>query len=161
MKVILREDVESLGRSGEIKDVRNGYARNYLIPRGLADAATPGNLKALEQRRETRQRREARLERRLEQLSSELESATVRITAKAGEDGKLYGSVTSQQIASSLSGQFGIEIDRRRIVIEDPLKNLGVHSVLLKFSSGRDVTIRVEVLEEEKREEETGAEETP
>lgn len=128
MRVVLRRDVSGLGRAGEVKDVAEGYAQNYLLPRGLAAVATAAELKRLSQERASAQARSGRARAEAEQLAKRLTATTLTFGLKAGRDGKTFGSVTNKDIAESLRGQ-GIEIDRAKIHLEEPLRTLGVHSV--------------------------------
>lgn len=125
MKVILLEDVKGHGVAGEVVDVSPGYARNYLLPRGLAEEATKQNLaRAKNRQRAEANRREQELK-EANELAKTLSGLTVTLTAKSGESGKLFGSITSQEIAEALKEQHGVELDRRKIVLEDPIKSLG------------------------------------
>lgn len=125
MKVILLSDVKGQGVAGDVVDVSPGYARNYLLPRGLAEEATKQNLA----RAKNRQRAEAnRKEQELadaKELADKLEGLTVTLKAKSGENGKLFGSITSKEIGEALKEQHGVKLDRRKIVLEEPLKTLG------------------------------------
>jgi len=128
IEVILREDVQSLGKAGELVRVKPGYARNYLLPHGLAFEATEGNRKriAAETRAKTARNQAERAE--AEQRAATLGGVTLTLTGKAGEEGKLFGSVTAQDIAGALAAR-GYEVDRRRIELEQPIKSLGHHTV--------------------------------
>lgn len=128
MRVVLRRDVSGLGRAGDVKDVAEGYAQNYLLPRGLAAVATAAELKRLSQERASAQARSRRARVEAEQLAKRLTATTLTFGLKAGRDGKTFGSVTNKDIAESLREQ-GIEIDRAKIHLEEPLRTLGVHSV--------------------------------
>jgi large subunit ribosomal protein L9 len=148
MQVILTTEVLGLGDPGEIVTVKNGYGRNYLIPRGMAIEATKKNVKAVEAER---QRIQAQAERQAEQVKSEADSVQgleLTIQAKAGESGKLYGSVTNMDIAAALA-ELGHEIDRRRIIMDEgPLKSLGEHTVPVKLHPQVVVDITVNVVPE-------------
>lgn len=125
MKVILLEDVKGHGVAGEVVDVSPGYARNYLLPRGLAEEATKQNLaRAKNRQRAEAKKREQELK-EAKELAKTLSGLTVTLTAKSGESGKLFGSITSQEIAEALKTQHGVELDRRKIVLEEPIKTLG------------------------------------
>ncbi|HEX6615702.1 MAG TPA: 50S ribosomal protein L9 [Gemmatimonadales bacterium] len=128
IEVILREDVQSLGKAGELVRVKPGYARNYLLPHGLAFEATEGNRKriAAETRAKSARNQAERTE--AEQRAATLGGVTLTLTGKAGEEGKLFGSVTAQDIADALAAR-GYEVDRRRIELEHPIKSLGHHTV--------------------------------
>ncbi len=144
MKVILTQDVPSLGKAGSVVDVKEGYARNYLLPRGLAREATEGQLRALEQRRAAQQRRAAREEERARALAAALEGRTVRVRAKAGSTGRLFGAVTAQQVAEALKGM-GFDVDRRQVDLPEPIKAVGTHTVVVRLAHGLVARVRVEV----------------
>jgi len=143
MEVILREDVPHLGSIGEIVKVRPGYARNYLLPRGLATVADKRNLRALEHERRLVEEKRRRAVSAADSLAKQLAAARIVIQARAGEEGKLFGSVTSVQIAELLAAQ-GIEVDRRRIQLDEPIKELGEHSVEIRLQ--RDLIAKVKVV---------------
>ena len=132
MKVILRADVDNLGRLGEIVAVRPGYGRNYLLPQGLASLATPGNLKVFEQDRRKLQAKNDAIRAEASGLAGKIEAAKVVIEMRVGEGDKLYGSVTSTQIAAILAEQ-GVELDRRKIQLEDGIRTLGEYIVDVKL----------------------------
>ena len=141
-KVLLREDVDDLGARGEIVRVRAGYARNYLLPRNLAVEATAGNVKGIEQERAALLRKEAKERATAEAQSQQMGSLVLEFKRKAGEQGALYGSVTSMDIAEELQER-GYEIDRHRIHLREPLKRLGDYTVPIRLH--RDVTIDMQV----------------
>jgi len=141
-KVLLREDVDDLGARGEIVRVRAGYARNYLLPRNLAVEATAGNVKGIEQERAALLRKEAKERATAEGQSQQMGSLVLEFKRKAGEQGALYGSVTSMDIAESLQER-GYEIDRHRIHLREPLKRVGEYTVPIRLH--RDVTIEMRV----------------
>lgn len=132
MKIILRKDFETLGKVGDTVEVKDGFARNYLIPQKIAFEATKGNLRALEEEKEQVARRSDKQLRAAQKLASELEKLSLTIQMKVGEEEKLFGSVTSQMIAEVLKEK-GIEIDKRIIELEEPIKALGIYSVDLKL----------------------------
>ncbi len=144
-KVILREDVENLGDAGELVSVRRGYARNYLIPQGKAIPATASSLRELEHHRRVIQEKQARERRSLDAQRAHIETLEVEITAQAGEEGKLFGSVTSREIAEHLAGK-GIEIDRRKIVLDEPIKQVGEHSVNVRLHREVVASLKVKVV---------------
>lgn len=148
MKVILRQDVRSLGRIGEVVVVKNGYARNYLIPRQMAYLATTGAVKALEVEKKQYDKRQEKEKAHAEIIAVQLAEVQVSIAMKVGEEGRLYGSVTTQMIADELTLR-GYEIDKRSIVIEEPIKNLGVFDVKIRLHSEVHTTIKVWVISEE------------
>jgi large subunit ribosomal protein L9 len=128
IEVILREDVQSLGKAGELVRVKPGYARNYLLPHGLAFEATEGNRKRIAAETRARSARNQAERTEAEQRAATLGGVTLTLTGKAGEEGKLFGSVTAQDIADALAAG-GYEVDRRRIELEHPIKSLGHHTV--------------------------------
>lgn len=129
MRVILRQDVENLGEAGTVQTVSDGYARNYLIPKGLAVVATPGELKVLAENQRVREQKIARQEQQLQALADRIAGTRIVFQARAGEGGRLYGSVTAGDIAEKLSSLVGTEIDRRKVVLEEPIRSLGEHTV--------------------------------
>ena len=141
-KVLLREDVDDLGARGEIVRVRAGYARNYLLPRNLAVEATTGNVKGIEQERAALLKKEAKERATAEAQSEQMGSLQLEFRRKAGEQGALYGSVTSMDLAEALKER-GYEIDRHRIHLREPLKRLGEYSVPVRLH--REVTIDLKV----------------
>ena len=132
MKVILTKDVQTLGIVGDEMEVKDGYARNYLIPKGLAMEATEGVLRLLEQKKKKRQRLEEKIKEEYEELAERIKNTSCTIPVETGEEDKIFGSVTSEMIAQVLQ-QEGIEIDKKKIVIIDPIKSLGVYSVDIKL----------------------------
>ncbi len=142
MQVILREDIEKLGNRGQVISVAPGYARNYLLPKRLAVAATEGNKKIVEQERQSHLRREAKEVSDAHELGKIMAGVSVTIAQKAGENEQLFGSVTAQDIAASLERQ-GYTIDRRKVQLAEPIKQLGEHKVPVRLH--RDVTIEIPV----------------
>lgn len=142
MKVLLKEDVDNLGYAGEVMKVADGYGRNYLIPRGLAVKATPNVLKEAEAWRERAKARLAAMRREHEELASRIGDTHLVFTARAGETGKLYGSVTMNDVVDKLNEELGTDIDRRTVV-GDPLRQLGEHQVTIRL--GRDYHPQVTV----------------
>ena len=142
MKLILREDVENLGKIGEIVEVAGGYGRNYLLPRGLAVQASTKNLKEQEHQKKLIQARTDRQKKDAQEMAGSLDSVSCTISRKTGEDEKLYGSVTSRDIEEALREE-GVSIDRKRILLEEPLKKLGVYTVPVKLHA--DVTGNIKV----------------
>ncbi len=133
MKVILTQDVYKLGELGTIQNVKDGYARNYLIPQGLAEMATPGTIKQVNQRQEAENRRIAMLEEEMRELSIRIEAAQITIEARVGEQGRLYGSVTAADIAVRLSEEMGEEIDRRKVELDQPIREIGEFEVPVRL----------------------------
>lgn len=145
MRVILLEDVAGLGSKGDMVEVAPGYGRNYLVPRGLAEEATKGNIKSVEQRRQALLRRAERERAEAEQIAERLGAHTVTLTAKAGETGRLFGSITSADIAEAVQQQVGVEVDRRRIELDEPIKAAGSYEVPVRLHVGVTATLQVEV----------------
>lgn len=148
MRIILQENVEKLGRRGEVLDVSEGYARNYLLPRKLAIPATEGNTKRLEQIRASLAKKEASEKGLAEVLAGQIDAATVTLTRKAGESDQLFGSVTSADIAEALAA-LGYNVDKRKIQLGDPIKLVGEYSVPVKLHHDVSATIKVVVGREE------------
>ncbi|MGI6707177.1 MAG: 50S ribosomal protein L9 [Clostridia bacterium] len=132
MKVILQQDVKGSGKKGDVVNVSDGYARNFLFPRGLAIEATKANLKNLKNRKEAEAHRKAQELEDAKKLADKMKGLSVEITAKAGENGKLFGSITNKEIAEALNKQHKIKIDRKKIVLDEPIKSLGELTVEVK-----------------------------
>jgi large subunit ribosomal protein L9 len=145
VKVILTHDVPNLGHVGDVKDVAAGYARNYLFREGLAVKASGGAVKDFERRRAADARREEKMAARAEALARQLEGITLTFEAKAGETGHLYGSVTPSVIAEALDREIGQEIDRRKQILSEPLREVGEHTVSVRLSSSVVAEVRVVV----------------
>lgn len=143
MELLLKEDVDNLGVRGDLVKVRPGFGRNYLLPRGLAIQATPGNRKQIEMQRKTLLKKESAERGTAEQQAELLKALTLEFARKVGEHGILYGSVTSMDIAEAFAGK-GFEIDRRRIQLKDPIKEPGEFEVPVKLH--REVTANVKVV---------------
>lgn len=143
MKVILQQTVKNLGAKGDVVEVSDGYGRNYLIPRGLAVAADESNVKQLQHEKSVEKRREERERQQAAQLKEELEKLRLKLQVKAGESGRLFGSVTPADIAAGLQSQAGIEIDRRKIELSDPIKSVGEHSVTVRVYPGIVARLKV------------------
>jgi len=148
MEVILREDIDKLGSRGEVVKVAPGYARNFLLPKRLAVAATESNKKIVEQERQAHLRKEAKAVGEATQLAQIMTGATVRIAQKAGENDQLFGSVTSKDIAEALTAQ-NYNIDRRKIQLDEPIRQLGEYKVPVKLHKEVTVEITVVVAREE------------
>jgi large subunit ribosomal protein L9 len=145
MQVILRKEVEKLGKAGEAVTVRDGFARNFLVPRGLAYVATEGALRRIEQEMKQRSRVVAREKVDAEDFAKRLGDVSVTIPMKVGEEDRLYGSVTSQMVSDSLGNQ-GYAIDKRSIMLEEPIRTLGGHDVVVKLRHGVQGKVRVNVI---------------
>ncbi|MCF8082002.1 MAG: 50S ribosomal protein L9 [Deltaproteobacteria bacterium] len=148
MEVILTQDFDELGLEGDVVNVAKGYGRNYLIPQGIAIEATPQNRKAMELKSKKIEVRRLKVKADAETLKERMESLVVSLSQKAGEEGKLYGSVTSMDIASALENQ-GISIDKRKIVLEKPIKTLGEFDIPVKIYPEVTANLRVTVNPEE------------
>ncbi|KAF0996810.1 50S ribosomal protein L9 [Geobacillus sp. TFV-3] len=148
MKVIFLKDVKGKGKKGEIKDVADGYANNFLFKQGLAIEATPANIKALEAQKQKEQRQAAEELANAKKLKEELEKLTVEIPAKAGEGGRLFGSITSKQIAEALYAQHGLKLDKRKIELADAIRSLGYTNVPVKLHPEVTATLKVHVKEQ-------------
>jgi large subunit ribosomal protein L9 len=146
VRVILKTEVRGLGRPGEVKDVADGYARNYLLPRGLAIEATGGELKHLAQERDAAKLKKDRAHGEAEELAKRLAEVTLVFKLKAGEQGKTFGSVTTKEIAEALRKEAKAEIDKTKVVLHEPLKSLGVHKVEVRLMPDvrADVTVAIE-----------------
>jgi large subunit ribosomal protein L9 len=147
MKVILRQNTEGLGQIGEVVDVKDGYARNFLIPRKLAYVALEGNIKALEEEKKTLSKKREQELTSAETLAAELEKVSVTIPVQVGEEDKIFGSVTTQMISDALKEK-GHEIDKRKIEIDEPIKALGIYSVSIKLHPSVSAKIKVWVVRE-------------
>ncbi|HTI13198.1 MAG TPA: 50S ribosomal protein L9 [Dictyobacter sp.] len=148
MKVILLQDVQKLGKAGDLKDVANGYARNYLLPRRLAAGATPSLLANRDQHIAAEQRRVEKLAEQNRQLAEKLGQVSLTFKAKVGAQGRLYGSITSQDIATALRDAQDITIDRRVIELPDPIRALGTFSVSVRIATQLEPKITVNVVDE-------------
>lgn len=144
MRVILLEDVPRLGKKGVVVNVAEGYARNYLLPRGLAEPATEGKVKEIERAVAARAQKERRAEERARDLAGRLKDLTVRIPARVGEGGKLFGSVSTRDIAAALKKE-GFEVDRKQLVLDEPIKSLGRYRVQARLYPGVQASFWVEV----------------
>jgi large subunit ribosomal protein L9 len=145
MEVILIQDVDNLGSAHEKVNVKHGYARNYLIPRKLAVEASLSNLKQLEERRKQQQKKEAKLMAEVNKVIEVLKSSPLKVGAKTGTSGKIFGSVTSVQLARAIRDQKGYEIDRRRIHILDEVKELGTFRAKVDFGNSNETEVEFEV----------------
>ncbi len=143
MKVILLRDVPGLGGLGSVKDVADGYARNFLIPRGMAVAATKANLANLEQRLRSERERQAKQLKEAEELAAKLDGLEITLRAKAGSQGRLFGAITAADISRELSRAAGVEIDRHRIELEAPLKLLGRYEVRVRIPPQHQARVTV------------------
>jgi large subunit ribosomal protein L9 len=148
MQVILRDRIENLGDAGDVVDVKPGYGRNYLIPKGLAYEASPANVRRMEAERAAQGRKEAETLGEARKQAGAIEGVSLTFNARAGQEGKLFGSITSGDIADKLAEQ-GITLDRRQIELDEPIKSLGVHSVPVRLHTQVRPEIKVWVIAEE------------
>ena len=148
MKVILNADVKGQGKKGEMIDVSDGYARNYLLPRNLAVKATADNLNALKLKEQAKKAQVEREKEQAREYAKQLGASVVKVRAKGGENGKLFGSVTSKEIAEALKEQHGIALEKNRIVLEENIKSYGSYDVKCKLGHEISGTIHVLVIEE-------------
>ncbi|AQS57283.1 MAG: 50S ribosomal protein L9 [Novibacillus thermophilus] len=146
MKVIFRQDVKGKGKKGEIKEVADGYARNYLLPKGLAVEATRGNVNALEAEKRQQEKKEKMADDQARALKERLEQLDLKIPAKAGENGRLFGAVTSKQISEQLMKE-NIRVDKKNIQLKEPIRTLGVTRVEIKLRPKITATLNVHVVE--------------
>ncbi len=147
MKVILRQNFENLGQIGDLVDVKDGYARNFLLPRNIAYAALKGNVAALEEEKKTLLKRKQQELHEAETLSAELEKVSVTIPVQVGEEDKIFGSVTAQMIADALKEK-DYDIDKRKIEIDEPIKSLGIYGISVKLHANVNAKIKVWVVRE-------------
>ncbi|MDQ1382800.1 MAG: large subunit ribosomal protein [Actinomycetota bacterium] len=145
MRIVLRDDVDNLGKKGDLVEVADGYARNYLVPRGLALKASSGSQKQADAMRRNREARERRDRESAQTLAAQFEGRTITIKARAGGEGRLFGSVTASDIAEAVQKQTGVDIDRRKLTLDEPLKELGGVDLHVRLHPDVDATIHVEV----------------
>ena len=149
MKVLLKHDVTKLGKAGQVKNVADGYARNYLIPQGMAVLATPGAMKQADVLARSEQMRQAKLASDASTVAEAIKQVTLTFIARVGEGGKLYGSITTQQVAEELKRVAGIEIDKRKLELREPIRSLGTHKVAVHLATDLEPEITVNVVSEE------------
>ena len=148
MQVILIQDVNNLGGANELVTVKNGYGRNFLIPKKFAVEASPSNMKQLDEKLKQKAKKEAKLLAEVNNVIAVLKDGLLKIGAKTGTSGKIFGSVTSVQIARAIREQKGYEIDRRRIQIIDDVKELGTYKAKVDFGNGNETEVEFEVISE-------------
>jgi large subunit ribosomal protein L9 len=146
MKVVLRADVPDLGSKGDVVDVSDGYARNFLVARGLGLVASPGAVQQAESMKRAAAKRNRRERESAEKASGLLTARAIKVPARAGSDGRLFGSVTAAAIAEAVQAQTGVELDRRRLELDEPIRSLGVHQVEVKLHRDITTTITLEVV---------------
>jgi large subunit ribosomal protein L9 len=145
MRIVLRTDTANVGKRGDICEVADGYARNFLLPKGHAIVATPGVEAQAAAMRRSRDLRDARDREAAESVARRLVPAVIRITARAGAEGKLFGSVTAADVTQAVADQTGVELERRRLRLDEPIKSLGTHEVPVKLHSDVEFRVTVEV----------------
>lgn len=146
MRIVLRSDVANLGRKGDLVEVADGYARNYLVPKGLAIQATRGVVRQAEGMRRARQVRDTKEREGAEATARQLGAHRIEIAARAGEGGRLFGSVTTSDVAEAVEAQTGVHLDRRKLHLDEPIKTLGVHEVPVRLHADVEVVVTVEVV---------------
>jgi large subunit ribosomal protein L9 len=148
MKVILLKDVPGQGKRGDTVNVAEGYARNYLFPRGLATEASAGKMKEMADRRQAQALKEQKIEQEARELAARLDRVTVVIKTKTGEGGRLFGSVNNKDVADALAAQHKITLDKKKLVVKEPIKQLGVYSATARLHPSVHAEIKVEVVGE-------------
>ena len=148
MKVILQQDVRGQGKKGQLVEVSESYARNFLLPRKLAIAATPDAINTMNLKEKARKAEEARLKAEAEATAEKLKECMVKLTAKAGSGGKLFGAVTTKEISEGLKEQFGVDVPKQKLVLEEPIKAFGSYQVKAKLGFEVNGTVYVSVYEE-------------
>ena len=146
MQVILTQDVEKIGQRGDIVDVSRGYVRNFLVPRNLAEVATPGKMEEARREMAESEERDRRLAERAEEIAATLNKSVITIEARTGEDERLFGSVTATNIADAVEKARGVRIDRRRVRMEEPIKSLGTHQVPIQVHGDVEASVKVIVV---------------
>ncbi len=149
MKVILTEDLKGTGKKGEVIDVRDGYGRNFLLPRGLALPASEGNIKRFEHIIKDYEKKKERNLKTAADMKAKLEDMTLTIKMKAGQDGRLFGSVTPSDIAETIKKSTGFDVDKKNIRIEEPIKSTGMHTFVVHLEKDINATVKIEVEKEE------------
>lgn len=145
MRVVLRADVDNLGKRGDIIEVADGFARNYLVPRGKAIAATDGIVSQANSMRRSRDLKDARDREAAETIARTLVPKVITVKARAGAEGKLFGSITAADVVAAVAEQAGVELDRRRVRLDDPIRSIGTHEVPVKLHSDVEFRVTVEV----------------
>ncbi|MDQ3286281.1 MAG: 50S ribosomal protein L9 [Actinomycetota bacterium] len=146
MQVILKQDVEKIGRRGDIVDVSRGYVRNFLVPRGLAEMATPTRLEEVHREMAEAKERDRRMAERAGEVAETLNKSVITIEARTGEDERLFGSVTAANIADAIDRARGVRVDRRRIKLEEPIRSLGTHQVPVQVYGDIEASVKVIVV---------------
>ena len=148
MKVILQQDVKGQGKKGQMVEVSEGYARNFLLPRKLAIPATADAINTMNLKEKAKKAEEARLKAEAQEIAAKLKDCTVKLTAKAGNGGRLFGAVTTKEISEGLAKQYGMNIPKQKLVLEDPIKSFGTYQVKAKLGFEISGTVTVSVTEE-------------
>jgi large subunit ribosomal protein L9 len=146
MQVILKQDVTKIGRRGDIVDVSRGYVRNFLVPRGLAEMATPTRLEEVRREMAEAEERDRRMAERAGEIAETLNKSVITIEARTGEDERLFGSVTAANIAEAIDRARGVRVDRRRIRLEEPIRSLGTHQVPVQIHGDVEASVKVIVV---------------
>lgn len=146
MKVVFFEDVEGTAQVGDVKDVKNGFARNFLLPRGIAGPTTPPNLQRANSLAQKEVRRQERLDAEARTVSARLENYTVTVEARTGETGRLFGSVTNRDVAAHIQQSVGVEVEPHTVLLAEPLRELGPHTVTIRFTRNVTVVVTVDVV---------------
>jgi large subunit ribosomal protein L9 len=146
VKVVLRSDVSNVGNKGDVLDVADGYARNFLVPRGLAFKAAPGAIAQAADMRRARDLRHARDRASAEEVATRLAPKVISIPAKAGAEGRLFGSVTAAEVVAAVEAQAGVTLERRRLHLDEPIKTVGVHEVAVRLHPDVELRLNVEVV---------------
>ena len=155
MKVILADDVDNLGRKGDVVSVADGFARNFLVPKGLALFASKGALRQAEQMRRAREEQERKVKEEAASRVGRLGATPVYISARAGEEGRLFGSVTKADVARAIQDQLGESVERQLVALDDPIRSLGTHTVEIRLHEEVNAMVTVEVIAHEEEEAET------
>jgi large subunit ribosomal protein L9 len=147
MQVILKKDVDKIGKAGQLLEVSDGYARNFLFPRGFAEEATAGKVAEMQELRQNRKIKEDKEKSAAEEDKKRLQGKVIRVSASAGENGKLFGSITTAQVAEALEAQHGVKADKRGVKLAEPVKQAGSHPVSVRLYAGvqADMTLSVEI----------------
>ncbi len=146
MQVILTQDVEKIGQRGDIVDVSRGYVRNFLVPRKLADVATPAKMEEARREMEEAEERDRRLAERAEEIAATLNKSVITIEARTGEDERIFGSITAANIASAIEKARGVHLDRRRVRLAEPIKSLGTHQVPVQVHGDVEANVKIIVV---------------
>ena len=146
MQVILKQDVEKIGQRGDIVDVSRGYVRNFLVPRGLAEVATPAKMEEAQRRMAEAEERNRRMAERANEIAETLNKSVITIEARTGEDERLFGSITAANIVSAIEKARGIRLDRRRVKLDEPIRALGTHQVPIQVHGDVEASVKVIVV---------------